>query len=202
MERKQHRDTPIFRGQDRRCLYDQLFAIDSSAVAATQVAFDVTVEHVLREYGRDLNAQAHRQLTKLVNSGSPILKLAFILMVLPQDAALREQAEDSADPSEQEKARAFYRPMAIGLRSILMTAFDEDNSPCLVLSMIKMLFQAWMCCDTQACEEYCDMFSARCARSSEIDAFAKAVVTELVENDPAAAEGKKRGRGGKRIELT
>jgi hypothetical protein len=118
---------------------------------------------VLRFYGAELKPVDIQRYDELCARGGTALKLMFVLMMLAHDAALRQQivCTANADVATQRKVAAFYRVIAIALRSIYVTPFTETSMKRIMLSTLEFCYVGWACHDADGITHYCDRYAAR-----------------------------------------
>jgi len=144
----------------RGCLYDDLFSVDTAREAITKT-YGAIRQYGVRNYGKHLKKRDVERLADLTERGGYALKLMFVLAMLAHDAALREQVEDTADPESLEKAKGFYRVLALAVRSVYVSPFTERSVRRIILGAIRFCFVAWECFDAAGMTHLCDWYSAR-----------------------------------------
>jgi hypothetical protein len=154
--------TPAFKPKQPHCLYDTLFN-GETVCAEVEAIYGHVVEYLVRNFGKYIPKRDITILNRLTRTGTPALKLLFVLFTLGHDAALRRQIEDSADqePETQKKMEAYYYVLAEQLRSLFISPFTEHSAKRIALTLLGEYVFVWRSFNASNMIQYIDWHSAR-----------------------------------------
>jgi hypothetical protein len=148
----------------RGSLYADLLHIGDNPPEQVEAVFKAVAVYIRRHYKDEMTQSDTKYLLMLERNGNPLLKLYFVLMCIPIDQAIRVLVEASATTNEDMCAcKAFYRVLAIALRSVMLAPYTTANARAIVLSAMKFIYQGWACTGGKPGPIliYCNSFAAQ-----------------------------------------
>lgn len=145
---------------EKRCLYDQLFAMDGTATDAIDRTYNIVEECVRRVYSAFYHKRDFDHLRMIRENGNGIAKLVFILGAITHDTALRIQFEQSTIAENKRKMDAFFLLLSIVFRSVYESNLREDTGQRIINTALEILHRGWMCCDAETLEHFCHWYSS------------------------------------------